>query len=161
MGWTAPRRHRMYVDGRQLQTIPVPENGASAFSGIEIDRNTYSPNGRRVRCHFVSEWIRCAMITLLRSSEFDAWLRKLADQRAKARILARLTSAALGNFGDCEPVGEGVAEMRIHVEPGYPCLLRAQRAGRIPLSTGGDKASQQRDIERAKQMARALRENRP
>ena len=57
--------------------------------------------------------------TLLRSSDFDAWLSHLADQRAKARILARITSAAFGNFSDCEPVGEGVSEMRIHVGAGY------------------------------------------
>jgi putative addiction module killer protein len=57
--------------------------------------------------------------TLLRSSDFDVWLSHLPDQKAKARILARLTSAAFGNFGDCEAVGEGVSEMRIHVGAGY------------------------------------------
>jgi putative addiction module killer protein len=36
-------------------------------------------------------------------------------QKAKARILARITSAIFGNFTDCEPVGEGVSEMRIRV----------------------------------------------
>jgi putative addiction module killer protein len=58
------------------------------------------------------------MNTFLRSPEFDAWLRGLTDPKGKARILARLNSATLGNFGDCEPVGEGVSEMRIHVGPG-------------------------------------------
>jgi putative addiction module killer protein len=57
--------------------------------------------------------------TLLRSSDFDEWLSHLADQKAKARILARLTSATFGNFGDCEPVGEGISEMRIRVGAGY------------------------------------------
>jgi putative addiction module killer protein len=57
--------------------------------------------------------------TLLRSSDFDDWLSHLADPKAKARILARLTSAVLGNFGDCKAVGEGVSEMRIHVGAGY------------------------------------------
>ena len=55
------------------------------------------------------------MNTFVRSSDFDAWLSNLADQKAKARILARLRSATFGNFGDCESVGEGVSEMRIHV----------------------------------------------
>lgn len=59
------------------------------------------------------------MNTLLRSSDFDAWLARLADQKAKARILARLASAEYGNFGDCEAAGEGVSEMRIHVGAGY------------------------------------------
>ena len=59
------------------------------------------------------------MYTFVRSSVFDEWLRRLDDRAGKARILARLISAELGNFGDCRPVGEGVSEMRIHYGPDY------------------------------------------
>lgn len=100
------------------------------------------------------------MFTLVRSSDFDAWLSDLADQRGKARILARLRSATLGNFGDCEPVGEGVSEMRIHHGPGYRVYFMREGATVYLLLTAGDKASQKRDIERAKKMAKALREDR-
>jgi putative addiction module killer protein len=57
--------------------------------------------------------------TLLQSPEFEVWLSALRDLNAKARILARLRGASLGNFGDCEAVGEGISEMRIHVGAGY------------------------------------------
>ncbi|MBS3960207.1 MAG: hypothetical protein KGZ52_12560 [Xanthomonadaceae bacterium] len=59
------------------------------------------------------------MGTFLRTAEFDAWLRALRDPIAKARVIARIQSAAKGNFGDCEPVEGGVYEMRIHAGPGY------------------------------------------
>ncbi|MGB9236990.1 MAG: type II toxin-antitoxin system RelE/ParE family toxin [Terriglobales bacterium] len=97
------------------------------------------------------------MNTLLRSSDFDAWLSDLVDQKAKARILARLTSAALGNFGDCEPVGEGVSEMRIHVGAGYRVYYARTGSTVYVLLAGGVKASQAKDIARAKRMARELR----
>jgi putative addiction module killer protein len=100
------------------------------------------------------------MFTLVRSSDFDAWLSDLADQRAKARVLARLRSATLGNLGDCEPVGDGVSEMRIHYGPGYRVYFMRDGATVYLLLTGGDKSSQKRDIERAKKMAKALREDR-
>ena len=59
------------------------------------------------------------MFPLIRSSVFDEWLSGLSDRRGKARILARLTSAEKGNFGDCEPIGEGVSEMQLHPGAGY------------------------------------------
>jgi len=98
------------------------------------------------------------MNTFVRSSDFDAWLSGLADQKAKARILARLRSAMLGNFGDCEPVGEGVSEMRIHAGPGYRVYFLRTGATLYLLLAGGDKSSQKQDIIRAKEMARELRE---
>ncbi|MEL4378161.1 hypothetical protein [Brucella cytisi] len=49
-----------------------------------------------------------------KSDEFEAWFKALKDLRAKTRILARIVSAEKGNFGDTEPVGHGVSEMRIH-----------------------------------------------
>jgi putative addiction module killer protein len=101
------------------------------------------------------------MNTFLRSSDFDAWLSGLTDHKAKARILARLRSATLGNFGDCEPVGEGVSEMRIYVGPGYRVYFVRMGTTVYFLLTGGDKSSQKQDIARAKKMARELRETKP
>ncbi len=93
------------------------------------------------------------MYTLIQSSEFHAWFETLRDSKAKARILARLRSATYGNFGDCEPVGAGVSEMRVHVGAGYRVYyVRTKRTVYI-LLTGGDKSSQKKDIARAKQLA--------
>jgi putative addiction module killer protein len=101
------------------------------------------------------------MNTFIRSSDFDAWLSELADQKAKARVLARLRSATLGNFGDCEPVGEGVSEMRIHFGPGYRVYFVRTGTTIFVLLTGCDKSSQKHDIARAKNMARELKETKP
>jgi putative addiction module killer protein len=98
------------------------------------------------------------MNTFVRSSGFDAWLSGLADHKAKARVLARLRSATFGNFGDCEPVGEGVSEMRIHVGPGYRVYFVRVGTTVYILLTGGNKSSQQQDIARAKKMAQDLKE---
>ena len=84
-----------------------------------------------------------------RSEEFDAWLGGLKDKVGRARIVHRIRSAEHGNFGDCEPVGEGVSEMRIHFGPGYRVYFT--RCGEVIylLLWGGDKSSQKRDIKRA------------
>ena len=66
------------------------------------------------------------MYTFIRSSVFDKWLAGLKDNGGKARILHRIRSAELGNFGDCEPVGDGVSEMRVHVGPGIACILSSE-----------------------------------
>ena len=95
--------------------------------------------------------------TFVRSSDFDAWLSDLVDQKAKARILARILSATFGNFGDCEPVGEGVFEMRIHVGAGYRVYYSRTASTDYVLLAGGVKATQAKDIAKATKMARALK----
>ena len=100
-----------------------------------------------------------SMITLVQSSVFSAWLRALTDDVAKANILRRLSSAELGNFGDCEPVGEGVSEMRIHHGAGYRVYFLRNGSTVYVLLCGGSKASQKRDIKMAKQMAHELKAN--
>lgn len=88
----------------------------------------------------------------LRQTEiFAKWLGGLRDAKAKARILARLESARLGNLGDTRTLGGGVREMRVHVGAGYRVYF-AQRRDTLLLLCGGDKARQQRDIERARLM---------
>ncbi|PPD43118.1 MAG: addiction module protein [Methylocystis sp.] len=101
------------------------------------------------------------MLTVLRSSDFDEWLVALVDMKAKARILARITSASMGNFGDCEPVGEGVSEMRIHTGPGYRVYFTRREKTVYLLLTGGDKSTQKKDIDRAKRMAREIEDTKP
>ena len=101
------------------------------------------------------------MNRFIRSSDFDAWLSGLADINAKTRILARLQSAIHGNFGDCESVGEGVSEMRIHLGAGYRVYYT--RTGKVIyiLLAGGDKSTQNKDIVKAKRLARELKEAKP
>jgi putative addiction module killer protein len=94
--------------------------------------------------------------TFLRTEEFDAWLFDLKDKMGRARIVHRIRSAEHGNFGDCEPVGDGVSEMRIHVGPGYRAYFTRRAEVVYLLLLGGDKSSQKRDIKRATEMARAL-----
>lgn len=98
------------------------------------------------------------MITLVRSSIFVNWLDSLSDVKGKARVLAQINRAAFGNFGDCEPVGEGVSEMRIHYGPGYRVYFTQDGATIYVLLCGGSKSTQRRDIARAKRMARDLKE---
>ena len=93
------------------------------------------------------------MNTLVRSDEFADWLDGLDDRRASARILARLTSAEHGNFGDCEPVGEGVSEMRVHFGPGYRVYFTRSGQTVYVLLCGGDKSTQAKDIKTAKRLA--------
>src|SRR5271168_3628150 len=97
------------------------------------------------------------MHTFARSSDFDASLSDLADQKAKARILSRIRSATFGNFGDCEPVGEGVSEMRIHVGAGYRVYYTRTGSTVYVLLAGGVKASQTKDIAKAKKMTREVK----
>ena len=69
------------------------------------------------------------------------------------RIVARLLAAKDGHLGDVKTVGDGVSEMRIRHGPGYRVYFVEQGDEVIVLLCGGDKDSQQRDIERAKTMA--------
>ncbi|HEU4653743.1 MAG TPA: type II toxin-antitoxin system RelE/ParE family toxin [Steroidobacteraceae bacterium] len=96
------------------------------------------------------------MSTWIRTAAFDAWLRKLRDATAVARIVERIRSAQLGNLGDCKAVGGGVSEMRIHIGPGYRVYFTRRENQVYLLLIGGDKSTQKRDIKRAVQMAARL-----
>ena len=96
------------------------------------------------------------MNTFLRTEAFDAWLAGLKDKIGRARVAHRIRSAEHGNFGDCEPVGEGVSEMRVHVGPGYRVYYTRRGDVVYLLLLGGDNSTQKRDIERAIEMAREL-----
>ena len=78
------------------------------------------------------------------------WLQSLQDKQAQAKIRVRLKRLEAGNFGDCYPVGEGVQELRKHLDAGYRVYFG--RHGRIVviLLCGGSKELQPADIKAAK-----------
>lgn len=97
------------------------------------------------------------MNILIRTEEFAAWLNGVRDAKAKARIISRLDLAALGNLGDCEPVGEGVSEMRIDFGPGYRVYFFRRELRVYVVLGGGEKSTQKRDIKRAIRMTQNLK----
>ena len=96
------------------------------------------------------------MIEIRRTAAFRAWLRGLRDERAKARIVSRIDRLRLGNLGDVKPVGEGVSELRIFYGPGYRVYFIRRGDALVVLLCGGDKSTQDRDVEAAKALARDL-----
>lgn len=93
------------------------------------------------------------MYFIEKTTEFEKWFRKLNDVRAKAKILFRLQKLENdGHFGDCKPVGNGISELKINYAKGYRIYLKETDGKIIILLIGGDKSSQQKDIEKAKEI---------
>ena len=93
------------------------------------------------------------MKTIRYTKEFNKWFVNLRDSRAKAKVSVRLRRLEYGHYGDCEPVGESVSELRIFYGPGYRIYFTERFGEFVLLLAGGDKSSQKRDIKLAKQIA--------
>ena len=87
---------------------------------------------------------------------FDDWFSGLKDAHAARRVQVRIDRAEDGNFGDCEPIGEGVSEMRIHYGPGYRVYFVRRGKEIVILLAGGDKSTQKNDIKNALEIARKI-----
>jgi len=97
------------------------------------------------------------MIEIKQTETYRAWERRLKDSRARAAIAARIFRLANGLAGDAAPVGGGVSELRIHYGPGYRVYFQQSGSELVILLCGGDKGTQQRDIETAKRLANEWR----
>ena len=98
------------------------------------------------------------MYFIEKTTEFDKWLRKLKDLRTKAKILMRIQKLEQDeHFGDCEPVGEGIRELKINYAKGYRVYFKEIDGKIIILLIGGDKSTQQSDIEKAKEIWKLLK----
>jgi putative addiction module killer protein len=99
------------------------------------------------------------MIITEKTVEFDKWLKKLKDIRAKAKILFRIQKLETDkHFGDCKPVGEGISEMRINYGKGYRVYFKQKEHTIVLLLIGGDKSSQKKDIKKAKEIWNSINE---
>ena len=96
------------------------------------------------------------MLEIRETNEYQRWFESLRDLNAQLRIGARIRRVSLGNLGDSKPVGDGVSELRIPYGPGYRVYFIQSGATVIILLAGGDKSTQRKDIERAKELAKGL-----
>jgi putative addiction module killer protein len=82
---------------------------------------------------------------------FRRWLLRGIDGKIRGVVQTRLRRIEEnGNYGDCEPVGNGVFELRIHTGPGYRIYFGIDGDAVILLS-GGSKKTQLSDINKAKE----------
>ena len=96
------------------------------------------------------------MFEIIETENYSEWFGGLRDDRAQNRIALRLRRISLGNLGDFKHVGDGVNELRIDYGPGYRVYFIRQGAKLIMLLAGGDKSTQDRDIARARALARSI-----
>jgi len=93
------------------------------------------------------------MYIIEKTKEFDKWLRKLKDLRARAKVLFRIQKMENEEyFGNCEFVGNGIRELKIDYAKGYRVYFKETNGKIIILLIGGDKSTQQKDIEKAKEI---------
>ncbi|MGZ5029758.1 MAG: type II toxin-antitoxin system RelE/ParE family toxin [Methylobacter sp.] len=90
------------------------------------------------------------------TESFAKWHSALRDMRAKVAIARRIERAQNGNLGDIKPVGGDVSEMRIDVGAGYRIYFTLRGGLFVLLLAGGDKSTQQADIQRAIKLAKEV-----
>ncbi len=90
------------------------------------------------------------------TESFSKWLVNLRDQRAKTAIYRRIDRAEAGNLGDVKNPGNSISEMRVDVGVGYRVYFSLRGGSIVILLAGGDKSTQQTDIQRAIQLAKEV-----
>ena len=94
------------------------------------------------------------MLDIVQSEIFSKWHSALKDRQAVARVNARIRRLSEGNPGDSKFLREGVSELRIDHGPGYRVYFTRRGPVVIILLVGGDKRTQDADIERAIEIAK-------
>lgn len=87
---------------------------------------------------------------------FDKWFRSLKDRTTRNKILARISRVENGNFGDFKSLGDNLFELRFFFGGGLRIYYTIRNNQIVLLLHGGDKSSQNRDIEKARQMIQGL-----
>lgn len=95
------------------------------------------------------------MYEIEKTTQFDKWLKRL-DPTIRARILLRIRRVELGNLGDISPIKQGISEMRFFFGAGYRVYYFIEEDTVIFLLNGGDKSTQQKDINNAIEIAKEI-----
>lgn len=100
------------------------------------------------------------MLDVIQSETFERWFAQLkrGDKVTAARINARVLRLASGNAGDVRPIGDGLSELRFTFGPGWRVYYLQDGDRLILLLAGGNKSTQQKDIDEAHRVAGEWRE---
>ena len=94
------------------------------------------------------------MYIIKKTDEFMRWLTKLRDLRARALVYKHITRMEIGSLGVHKSIGDSISELKIDYGPGYRLYYTKKNDVVILLLIGGDKSTQQKDIEKAKRLAK-------
>ncbi|BDI07567.1 type II toxin-antitoxin system RelE/ParE family toxin [Sphaerotilus microaerophilus] len=94
------------------------------------------------------------MIEIRKTQLYQQWFDGLRDKATRLRLEARVRRLSLGNPGQHRVLTGGVTEMKLDHGPGYRVYYAQRGSELVLLLVGGDKASQQRDIDTAVQLAK-------
>ena len=99
-------------------------------------------------------------LEIRQTKRYAKWFQKLRDRKARMRIVSYFEKAqALGDLhGDFKAIGDHVTEVRFDVGPGYRVYVTRKEGTIVLLLVGGDKMTQSRDIEKAKELAKKWRQ---
>lgn len=89
---------------------------------------------------------------------FDMWLASLMRSNASLghRVTQRMRRMSMGNFGDVKNLGSRVCEARIFSTPALRLYFTQSDGCVVILLCGGGKENQQKDIDKAKWLAKQL-----
>jgi putative addiction module killer protein len=94
------------------------------------------------------------MIEIRKTQLYQHWFDGLRNKATRLRVDARVRRLSLGNPGQHRVLTGGVTEMKLDHGPGYRVYYAQRGSELVLLLVGGDKASQQRDIDTAVQLAK-------
>lgn len=89
---------------------------------------------------------------------YRAWINALKDRVGRARIQVRVDRLVHGNSGTHRDLREGVSELKIDFGPGYRVYYTQRGSHLLLLLAGGEKSTQQKDIEMAIYLASNFKE---
>ena len=94
------------------------------------------------------------MVEIRKTALYTQWFESLRDRQARARVDVRVFRLSHGNPGQHRVLTGGVVEMKIDHGPGYRVYFTQRGAELVLLLAGGDKSTQQQDIEAATRLAK-------
>ena len=81
------------------------------------------------------------------------WINSLNDRAGRARIQVRVDRLVHGNPGQHRALTDGVCELKIDFGPGYRVYYTERAGVVVVLLAGGDKSSNQTDIQHPASLA--------